>query len=67
MPKEHVVGSGICVASPRPRLESGPGLETTCMRVAAAEVLEAATLYTEDLNHGQRYGKVRAVNPFIGT
>lgn len=35
--------------------------------VAAAEVLEAATLYTEDLNHGQRYGQVRAVNPFIET
>ena len=33
--------------------------------VAAAEILEAATLYTEDLSHGQRYGKVRAVNPFI--
>lgn len=33
--------------------------------VAAAEVLEAPTLYTEDLNHGQRYGKVRAVNPFL--
>ena len=32
--------------------------------VAAAEVLEAATLYTEDLNHGQRYGSVLAVNPF---
>ncbi len=33
--------------------------------VAAAEALEAATLYTEDLNHGQRYGRVRAVNPFL--
>jgi predicted nucleic acid-binding protein len=32
--------------------------------LAAAEVLGAATLYTEDLNHGQRYGRVRAVNPF---
>jgi predicted nucleic acid-binding protein len=32
--------------------------------VAAAEVLEAPTLYTEDLNHGQRYGHVLAVNPF---
>ncbi len=32
--------------------------------VAAAEVLEATTLYTEDLNHGQQYGRVRAVNPF---
>lgn len=32
--------------------------------VAAAEVLEAPILYTEDLNHQQRYGPVRAVNPF---
>jgi predicted nucleic acid-binding protein len=34
--------------------------------VAAAEALEAHTLYTEDLSHGQRYGRVRAVNPFLG-
>ena len=33
--------------------------------VAAAEVLEATVLYTEDLNHGQHYGAVRAVNPFL--
>ena len=33
--------------------------------VAAAERLGAATLYTEDLNHGQRYGSVQAVNPFL--
>ena len=33
--------------------------------VAAAESLGAATLYTEDLNHGQRYGSVQAVNPFL--
>jgi predicted nucleic acid-binding protein len=33
--------------------------------VAAAEVLEANTLYTEDLNHGQLYGRVRVVNPFV--
>ena len=32
--------------------------------IAAAQVLEADTLYTEDLNHGQRYGTVRVVNPF---
>jgi predicted nucleic acid-binding protein len=32
--------------------------------LAAAEVLEAPILYTEDLSHGQRYGSVRAVNPF---
>ena len=33
--------------------------------VAAAEILEASTLYTEDLSHGQRYGPVRVVNPFL--
>lgn len=32
--------------------------------VAAAHVLGARVLYTEDLNDGQRYGEVRAVNPF---
>jgi predicted nucleic acid-binding protein len=32
--------------------------------IAAAERLGATTLYTEDLNHGQRYGSVVAVNPF---
>ena len=33
--------------------------------IAAAEALGAPVLYTEDLNHGQVYGGVRAVNPFI--
>jgi predicted nucleic acid-binding protein len=33
--------------------------------LAAAEALEAPVLYTEDLNHGQVYGRVRAVNPFV--
>jgi len=33
--------------------------------VAAAEQLGAETLYTEDLNHGQVYGSVRACNPFV--
>jgi predicted nucleic acid-binding protein len=33
--------------------------------VAAAEAAGADTLYTEDLNHGQLYGSVRALNPFI--
>ena len=32
--------------------------------LAAAEALEAPTLYTEDLNHGQRYGQVLVLNPF---
>ena len=35
--------------------------------VAAAEALEAPTLYTEDLAHGQRYGNVLALNPFLET
>lgn len=33
--------------------------------LAAAESLGAPVVYTEDLNHGQSYGSVRAVNPFI--
>lgn len=33
--------------------------------VAASARLGATTLYTEDLNHGQLYGDVRALNPFI--
>jgi len=32
--------------------------------LAAAEALGAKTLYTEDLNSGQRYGSIRARNPF---
>ena len=32
--------------------------------IAAAELLGADVLYTEDLNHGQTYGSVRVVNPF---
>jgi predicted nucleic acid-binding protein len=32
--------------------------------IAAADALGATTLYTEDLNDGQLYGNVRAVNPF---
>ena len=35
--------------------------------VAAAESLGAKTLYTEDLNHGQHYGSVQAINPFLTT
>lgn len=32
--------------------------------IAAAHRLTASVLYTEDLNHGQIYGSVRAENPF---
>ena len=32
--------------------------------LAAAESLGAGTVYSEDLNHGQQYGRVRVVNPF---
>ena len=31
---------------------------------AAAEALGTHTVYSEDLNDGQRYGAVRVVNPF---
>ena len=33
--------------------------------VAAAEALEASVLFTEDLSHGQQYGAIRVVNPFL--
>ena len=32
--------------------------------LAAAEALGALTVYSEDLNDGQRYGRLRVVNPF---
>lgn len=32
--------------------------------LAAAEALGADTVYSEDLNDGQQYGRVRVVNPF---
>ena len=32
--------------------------------LSAAEALGARTLYSEDLNHGQRYGLVQVRNPF---
>lgn len=32
--------------------------------IVAAESLGAHTVYSEDLNDGQRYGDVRVVNPF---
>ena len=34
------------------------------MIIAAAHASGASELMTEDLNHGQSYGNVRAVNPF---
>lgn len=33
--------------------------------IAAAERLGAPILYSEDLNHGQAYGPVKVVNPFL--
>jgi predicted nucleic acid-binding protein len=33
--------------------------------VAAAELLGARILYTEDLNNGQYFGSVRVCNPFV--
>ena len=35
--------------------------------IAAAERLGAKTVYSEDLSHGQLYGSVRVVNPFLQT
>jgi predicted nucleic acid-binding protein len=34
--------------------------------IAAAEALGAPVIYTEDLNDGQSYGEVKAINPFRG-
>ena len=34
--------------------------------IAAARVLGAGVVYSEDLNHGQEYGGVRVANPFLG-
>lgn len=33
--------------------------------IAAAERLECATVYSEDFSHGQKYGDVTVINPFI--
>ena len=33
--------------------------------LAAAKRMGCTTLYSEDLNHGQDYGGVRVVNPFV--
>ncbi len=33
--------------------------------IAAAIALRAETLYSEDLNHGQYYGTLQVVNPFL--
>ena len=35
--------------------------------IVAAGELGAAILYTEDLNHGQAYGTVTAINPFLAS
>ena len=32
--------------------------------LAAANELEAKILYSEDLSHGQKYERVKAINPF---
>ena len=33
--------------------------------LAAAERLGAEIVFTEDLNHGQNYGSLRVINPFL--
>ncbi len=33
--------------------------------LAAADALQCKTVYSEDLNNGQVYGRVRVVNPFL--
>ncbi len=34
--------------------------------LAAAAELGCHTVYSEDLNHGQNYGDIRVINPFVG-
>ena len=36
-----------------------------CLIVAAALEARCEILYTEDLQHGQRFGELRVVNPFL--
>lgn len=33
--------------------------------VASAQMMSCSTLYSEDFQHGQRFGSVRIVNPFL--
>ena len=33
--------------------------------LAAARALGSETVYSEDLNAGQRYGRVQVINPFV--
>ncbi len=35
--------------------------------IAAAEKLGAKTVYSEDLSHGQTYGSVKVLNPFLAS
>jgi predicted nucleic acid-binding protein len=37
---------------------------SVCLTVARMCSGGARTVYSEDLNHGQQYGRVRIVNPF---
>ena len=37
------------------------------MIIAAAQESRCSILYTEDLNHGQKYGTVQAINPFLSS
>ncbi len=36
-----------------------------CNIIAAAELAGCDVLYTEDMNHGQRIGRVNIINPFL--
>ena len=33
--------------------------------IAAARTLNCETIYSEDLNHGQDYGGIKVINPFV--
>lgn len=55
----HIVRAGILLSR-----RYGIGYYDAAL-LAAADGLNAPIFYSEDLNHGQFYGSVRAVNPFL--
>ena len=57
----HVVRAGIAI-SMRYEITYWDGAI-----IAAAEKLGARTVYSEDLNHGQTYGSVTVLNPFLAS
>jgi predicted nucleic acid-binding protein len=55
----HIVRAGIFLSR-----RYGIGYYDAAL-LAAAERLDARTFYSEDLNHGQVYGSIQVINPFL--